>query len=234
MAKEEDLTKEVVGGVRGLFDRIGEFFHLFDLSFFVSGAATFAAAAYWYLRQTGQPTFPALPTWAQVISIIVACYICGLLSFAAGRFSARLWRRTLFWRKNYFPIFLKETIEAHDAASEDIARYLDGTEKPWRLYERLWVDLRESREHGASFSLLNRYWVMAATYDGIAISSLVWAVVLFFEPPVTEKALVFPILAAASSGLSFWQGHNYFKYQVHEIAATLASSRRRLILDRSA
>ena len=231
MAEGSDAVKELSSGIRGLFDRIGEFFHLFDLSFFVSGAITFSALAYWWWQQK-KPTL-ALPssTWLRVVALVVLCYVCGLLSFAAGRFAASLWRRTWPSRKEFFTKLLRETIESHDISTSEIRPYLTGPDKPWRLYERLWVDLRESRERATSFALLNRYWVMAATYDGIAISCAVWVPVLASIPPLegTFNRIVLPTLAAGCSVLAFWQWHNYFKYQVFEIVATLAASKARLM-----
>lgn len=231
MPSESDLPKEIAGGVRGLFDRIGEFFHLFDLSFFVSGGVTFSALAYWYTKQAGlSPPIP-FPTWIRVVALIVACYVCGLVSFAAGRFVANYWRGSR--RQRYFTDFLTRIIEAHGIYDPSITPYLYSYEKPWRLYERLWVDLREAPQHAASFTILNRYWVMAATHDGIAISCLAWMVVLLVVPPFdgSVNRFVLPVLAALAAALCFWQGHNYFKFQVREIVATLAASRSRLMAD---
>jgi hypothetical protein len=223
-----DLTKEIAGGVRGVFDRIGEFFHLFDLSFFVSGTATFAALVYWSLHQGHGRVelFARIPTWVWVIVFIIACYICGLLSFAAGRLCAKIWRKG-------FQGEIASVIEQHRIAVQDVEDYLDGPDKPWRLYERLWVDIRESRKHASSFSVLNRYWVMAATYDGIAMSSLIWLLTLVAAPPLpwNDRGMWLLLLfALASTVVSFIQGHNYFKYQVREIVATLAASTKKLVI----
>lgn len=227
-ADETDLTKEVAGGVRGVFDRIGEFFHLFDLSFFVSGTATFSALVYWILQKDrGRDGLPEwIPSWALVVAFVVACYICGLLSFAAGRLCTKIWRRG-------FQEQIESAIEQHRITAPEVKSYLSGTDRPWRLYERLWVDIRESRKHASSFSVLNRYWVMAATYDGIAMSSLIWFLALVTAPPLPWNdrdlwLLLFFVLASA--GVFFRQGHNYFKYQILEIVATLAASSKRLVL----
>jgi hypothetical protein len=73
---------------------------------------------------------------------------------------------------------------------------------------------------------------MAATYDGIAFSCLVWLVVVIVEPPVAGASggrFVLPILAGAAAALSFWQGNSYLKSQVREVIAVLASGTQRLI-----
>lgn len=233
MPEETDISKDLAGGVRGLFDRIGEFFHLFDLSFFVSGTVTFSALAYWSSRQKGQSVAFPSSTWIRVIALVVFCYVCGLLSFAAGRCAAGIWRRDLPSRRKFFTKFLRDVIADHGISAPEIEAYLNGDDKPWRLYERLWVDARESRQRAASFAILNRYWVMAATYDGIAVSCALWVPVLALAPPFQGLInwVALPALAALASALSFWQGHNYFKFQVHEVIATLAASRKRLMTE---
>lgn len=220
-----DFAKDVAGGLRSVFDRVGEFFHLFDLSFFVSGTATFSAIVYWFLRQETALALARLPSWVYVVGLAVACYICGLLSFAAGRVITKRWRKK-------FPVMIKAALAGHGAESK-VTAYLDGDEKPWRLYERLWVEVRQTQKYATSFSLLRRYWVMAATYDGVAISCFVWAFILSVEPPIVRPSyanLLLPVAAIASGLVSFIQGHSYFKYQVYEIVATVAGSKSNLDL----
>jgi hypothetical protein len=48
----------------------------------------------------------------------------------------------------------------------------------WRLYVRLWAELGQTPESAPKLSFLNRYWVMAATYDGLAFALIIWAGVL--------------------------------------------------------
>jgi hypothetical protein len=46
------------------------------------------------------------------------------------------------------------------------------------LYQRMWVEIRQSSELAPSLNLLNRWWVMAATYDGIAMSLIFYAIII--------------------------------------------------------
>lgn len=226
MVDEGDIAKEISGGLRSVFDRIGEFFNLFDLSFFVSGTATFAAAVYWFLNQNTSLALARLPTWVYVVGLAVACYSCGLLSFAAGRVFTRR------FRMKHFPALLKEALSGH-GLDDSVKSYLGSDEKLWRLYERLWVEVRHAQKYVTSFSLLRRYWVMAATYDGVAISCLAWTVVLLFEPPLSGSYYANYLLPALTLGcavVSFIQGYSFFKYQVYEIVATIAASKKTLEL----
>jgi uncharacterized membrane protein YciS (DUF1049 family) len=222
--KDEDFAKEVAGGLRSVFDRIGEFFNLFDLSFFVSGTATFSAVLYWFLRQKTDFALARLPSWAYIVGLAVACYICGLLSFAAGRICT-----TKLPRKKRTQL-LERALKGHNLEAK-VHSYLESGDKSDRLdrlYERLWVEVRQAQKHIISFSLLRRYWVMAATYDGVAISCLAWAVVLWMEPPITQFSYanyVLPFLALFCAMIAFTQGYSYFKYQVFEIVATIAASK---------
>lgn len=222
--EEVDFSKEVTGGIRSVFDRIGEFFNLFDLSFFVSGAATFAAVVYWFLQQETKLALAQLPQWVYVVGLAIACYICGLLSFASGRFV------TAWFRRKQLLALVKDTLAGHGI---QVGAYVDDN-KHVRLYERLWVEVRQQQKHVISFSLLRRYWVMAATYDGVAISCLVWTVVLVAEPPIQGTSslanFLLPVVTLGSALVSFYQGYSYFKYQVFELIATIAASKRSLDL----
>ncbi len=46
------------------------------------------------------------------------------------------------------------------------------------LYTRLWVEIRNQPQLSDSLKLLNSSWVRAATYDGLGVALVLWAVVL--------------------------------------------------------
>lgn len=217
---EMDFVKDAAGGLRNILDRIGEFFHLFDLSFFVSGTATFSAIVYWFSRQETALVPILLPSWVYVVGLAVACYICGLLSFAAGSIVTKQLRKGL-------PDLLEGVLRAH-CADTTVKPYLENRERAWRLYERLWVEVRQTQKCASSFSLLSRYWVMAATYNGLAISCFVWAVILLAEPPIVQSSyanFLLPLLAVGCGGVSLRQAGSYFENQVYELVATLVGSK---------
>ncbi len=236
MAGSEDIVKDTSSSIGSMLSRIGEFFNLFDLSFFISGAVSFAALAYWGSRHPTNFQFPS-STWVRALATILACYVCGLISFSAGRVASRLWRRT------YFASTLKRVLEEHQCTAYVPRFYLEDANKEGlegeklesqmgKLYDRLWVDLRESASHLGSFSLLRRYWVMAATYDGLAAASVLWALVVATEPPFEGTGLAFwgPLVASLSTAvLAYSQGQDFFKTQIFELVATLAAAKERLI-----
>ena len=84
MPEEKSSVADVALGLRSVFDRIGEFFHIFDLSFFVAGVSLFGAVAFLYNMMQLPQAFP-FASWVGALALIVACYICGLVAFAAGR-----------------------------------------------------------------------------------------------------------------------------------------------------
>ena len=67
-----------------IFEKVGAFFDIFDLSFFVSGAAALGAIAFW-LASIGVREPPQLEGWLKVAILILGSYASGLLCFAAGR-----------------------------------------------------------------------------------------------------------------------------------------------------
>ena len=103
----------------------------------------------------------------------------------------------------------------------------------WRLYVRLWADIRHSPLAEPSLQLLKRYWVMAATYDGISVAVFVWGVLSFSVwwgfGNITQVpngflfamgAILFLLAYACSR-----EAGRYVKYQVEEMVASMASIR---------
>lgn len=95
---------EVAKTVKPLFDKFIDFFDIFDLSFFVSGA-TFVAAIAWAQLTPNLELLLGVPEAAPldgasaglpgvgVIVLVLASYISGMTCFAAGRFvRGRLYR----------------------------------------------------------------------------------------------------------------------------------------------
>ena len=75
--------KDAAAALAAFLERLGRFFDIFDLSFIVSGATAVGAVAF-LLDTLGLRMVP-LSGWVHVAAIIVACYVAGLLCFAAGR-----------------------------------------------------------------------------------------------------------------------------------------------------
>lgn len=228
----KDATKEVTEGLRSIFARLGEFFHLFDLSFFVSGTVTFGAFSVLYVKVDAPRTFP-FTNWVGAVALIVSCYVCGLISFAAGRL---LNGRT--FRKKKLAEVLETALTEHEVGSPIIEKYLTAypEKRLWRLYIRLWQDIAQTRSQSVAFSHLSRYWVMAATYDGLAASFILWAITsLLVSSSAVAKQPISSIAAAiicaaflGASLLCLQQAANYYEYQIEDLVASLAATRANL------
>lgn len=233
MADEQSAGDEVATGLRSIFERVGEFFHIFDLSFFVAGASTFAAFAFLYLMMHKPRVFPFDP-WVGVFALIIACYVCGLIAFAVGRqISGWTFRRFTLHRT------LPAALDAHRLSDERINSYFSGRERPrfWWLYIRMWSEVAHERSAPVVLHHLMRYWAMAATYDGVAFSLLVWALVLVavqFEgvapQPLGHGAGIAGVsIALTAAYFTFRRGAAYFEYQIEDVVAHFAVKRGSLL-----
>lgn len=94
MSDKKSISDELTSGLGSIFSRVGEFFHIFDLSYIIAGAITFGALAFFYIKigLTFPVWFP-FQRWEGIAMIIVACYVCGLVSYAAGRRISDLFRK---------------------------------------------------------------------------------------------------------------------------------------------
>jgi hypothetical protein len=228
MPEEKTPGEEVASGLHSIFERVGEFFHIFDLSFFVSGSMTFGALAFVYILMGKSHQFPFMP-WVGIFALIIACYVCGLISFAVGReLSGLTFRRSKL--KHTLPLAL----EAHNLKDENIASYING-ENPqyWWLYIRMWSEIVHETTSPVVIHHLMRYWAMAATYDGVAFSFIVWAcalIILQFRniapDPVGQGAgTVGAFLCLCAAFFAFRRGANYYEYQIEDVVAHFAVMR---------
>lgn len=225
--------KELGDALKALLDKLSDFFDIFDLSFFVSGAAAIAALAFWSLR-AGITLPSATSPWVNVLVVILACYIMGLLCFALGR-----WVRTcilIIFRRKSSDELLIAALKTHGLYDEDRYKSYITEKAPdgaRRLYTRLWAEIRQSDRLAPSLSLVRRYWVMAATYDGLAFALVVWMVVLIAVTlgagvEETERltwAVTGPVvgLLALSVAACLHEARRFMKYQVEDLVAALAT-----------
>ncbi|MGK7876594.1 MAG: hypothetical protein AB4426_25860 [Xenococcaceae cyanobacterium] len=229
--------ENIVKSLSSIFEKISDFFDLFDLSFFVSGAIASSAIFLWMHLAKSNPLVE-LEGGLKILAVILAFYISGLVCFAVGR-----WVRIgIFSRQKYdtqFDQYFKKVLEAHGLASQEPFQEYLGRESResqgsiWRLYTRLWAEARQCPALAPSLSLLKRYWVMAATYDGVAVATVVWIAVFFswclgdgLEERLDWKvgAIVILLLAFVSKSCMREAGR-YVNYQVEELVASIAAQR---------
>jgi hypothetical protein len=229
--------KELGEALKLLFSKIGDFFDILDLSFFVSGITCLAAILTW-VEYAGGGVLGRLHGTPATLLGILACYVTGCLCFALGR-----WLRQWLWPRmkgesagdRTVSKMLRSTLAAHGLSDRAPFReYLARDETlggPWRLYVRLWAEVRQTDRCLPSFTLIRRYWVLAATYDGLAVAMVAWGVVIavltWSGGPGGRLlpgwggglACLFLLLLAT---MCLREAARYVKFQVEELVATIA------------
>lgn len=93
-----------------ILSRVGKFFHIFELSYIIAGAITLSALVFFYIK-LGLifPDWFPFQQWEGIAIIIVACYVCGLFSYAAGRSLSEILLR--WWTHQ---IIMSNALKNHD------------------------------------------------------------------------------------------------------------------------
>lgn len=245
---------EVAKAVKPLFDKFIDFFDIFDLSFFVSGA-TFVAAIAWagltpaLAQLIGLESIDDEGIWfannavpsVAVAMLVLASYVSGMTCFALGRF-VRKWmfrgkdRLTGAHRKRPNTLFdelVRHGILERRGASFRVSRH--GRRIPWlaryvdvdpnelqdtALYVRMWAEVRQRERLSPSFSLLRRYWVSAATLDGLFVAFGTWAVLLALDAH-SAKEWFPPLATLLGAVFCLREAQRYGVFQREELIATL-------------
>lgn len=234
--------EEIGKALKAIFDKLSDFFDIFDLSFIISGIASTVAIILWGVQRDIIQT-PEIKTTGEIIFAAIVCYIVGLINFASGR-----WIRVIFYgiKDKKYPKrnhdkrsdeFLEEIIKAHNLSENIIFKdYLNRNDSRgiWRLYVRLWALIRKDDQFVNSLSLLKRYWVMAATYDGLSTSSLITLLLLIdstFGIVISKPILISMKLGFITIAITLIimivcirEAKRYSDYQKEEIIATIADS----------
>jgi hypothetical protein len=224
---------EFAESLKPLFGRIGSFFDLFDLSFFVSGSVSLSAFFFW-MHLSNQVLPIQLEGWLKVLAIILACYVNGLVCFAVGRW-IRIPKRGPK-RISFFDELFSNVLKAHGLADEGTFKEYIGRREYGgvrRLYIRLWAEVRQLDQLSPSLVFLNRYWVMAATYDGLATALFIWAIVFLLwtagigiAPPLKLRVGI-PVVAVLLLIAYFClrEAQRFVRNQVEELVATISVQR---------
>ena len=226
---------------KSIFDKLSGFFDILDLSFFVSGAAFTLSILFW-LHQREWYTFQDFQEMqfkGIMIVYVLVCYIAGMVVFALGR-----WFRVGVWEKiqskcskkenriHSFDQYFKKIIDAHGLENHPvITEYLE-KKGAWRLYIRLWAVVRENKKYAKSFSVINSFWVKAATYDGLSIFTLVAILMvadfgfgIAGEKLITQGWAVCPVIVFAIFAFfaCIREAGRYVDHQMEELVATIAA-----------
>lgn len=218
--------EEISKSLKPIFDKLSDFFNLFDLSFFVSGSLSTGFIYLWMNFKNITPPITELNKYT-VFILLLSCYIMGLFSFAIGR----IIRRKIFpWNDNKFVDYL----DLHQLTNYPVfTPYINANniDRYKSLYVRAWAEIRSKQEYSKSFSFLNRYWVMTATYDGLLASLLIALSLLFeaktgiiFNSPVLEsfQFYILILITCIFFLACLFESKRYQDYQIEEVICTIA------------
>ncbi|MEM7155038.1 MAG: hypothetical protein AAF799_19475 [Myxococcota bacterium] len=215
-------------------DKIVDILDIFDLSFFISGAVGIGALL--VTLPDGSSLNPlrteALSGGASFV-LVLGAYVVGLICFAVGRpFRGRLarWSKMSLDHEVFHAALEGQRLDGE--ASEALRRHFghDPTETSPAMrtaaYTRMWVHVRSYPELTESFNLLRRYWILTASYDGVATAILLWLIPLFlgrFGDPLSTVTPWFAAVGLICAALFCWHRALVHKhYQIQELVATVA------------
>ena len=226
--------KELGEALKLIFDKVAGFFDIFDLSFLVSGASIFAAIVLWLKSHNYKLDLGSGLT--NKLLIILICYVFWLLSFSVGRRIRQVVAVAAGWLNSDYSR-LRELITDHGIEKNELIRAYFERETPHALdalYYRLWAELRQDQSLAPSLTFINRFWVMTATYDGLAASLLVWIFVLaelmllshIYESISWQMSVL--VLSALTICFMFclYEATQYLRGQINELLATISARRK--------
>ena len=223
------------GVLQPLIKKIADIFDLFDLSFLVAGGSSLLAIAYvaWMMKLQAHVPADGGAAWLLIGLIMVTVW--GLLSFAVGPLIKRIFSwlpilRRVPWGGGTFDSYLQEALRGHGLQEDAlVGGYLGRGEAHYRLYVRLWAEVRESTETADSFELLRRFWVLTASYDALSTSGLFWFAAFLLGALKPEISPIDVQSSAIAAGLSLFfslcathEASRSRSNQVEELVATYA------------
>lgn len=221
-----------------VFEKMVDFFDVFDLSFFVSGAMVLAGMIFMLTElEVGLPPFEG--TMERFGAAALSCYLLGLMAFASGRYIRRVLRRG---SRVSVADKMERCLRYHDLLSyAPFTQYseiqdVDGDERDayaGALYTRFWAEIRENRQDlQDSYTLLRRYWVLCATYDGMAVALAFWLLIAVWQALglyiVDGQAMAAALMGIVSLALGimvkacFVEADRLKSTQIDEVVACLA------------
>jgi hypothetical protein len=243
--------EEGLRSLGSLLGRVGAFFDIFDLSFFVSGAVSVGAIS--LIGYSAGFVHPPLSGPWLVLAVVLTSYVAGLLCFSLGRMlrraAMRIRHRQSFARR--FHRLLSESLRAHGLEEVTLApppsgqpreiaplwerrlRHYDAPEggpgdgAAFFKYTLLWTKLRQSPHLAPSLVLLNRYWVMTAMFDGMTVALLLFGGALVRWALGHGATLGYVGAGAALFGalLCLREADRFMCTQIDELCATVAWDR---------
>lgn len=210
--------------VSKIIDRISDALNFFDFSFIVSGGLTFSILYLTVNNIYSIHLLAAINTPAKIILCIGMVYICGLLSFAAGK-CLRLKILYLCNKKRRFSKIFTDALKFaqthNNEGCEELERYSGNPDDEQRLkqyYTLMWMELRHYKDAEATIRHLNRFWVMQAVFEGLFFSFILTAAcsIILADCKFTYYALISP----ACAYICYIEAQRYAETQINEIVIT--------------
>jgi hypothetical protein len=162
--------------IEKILERFLGFFTIFDVSYMISGIATLSIVLWGLFKCQGLLWNDV--GFVHVVYFLVLAYLCGLVSFAFGK-GIRSWfmkKNTLWCKKQTsFMYCFTAAITYVNSQKQANEKKLIVYDEQWRAemyYAEMWYFLREKKNESMTFSLLNKYWVSQAIYDGLLFSAI--------------------------------------------------------------
>lgn len=220
--------------VEKILERFLSFFTIFDVSYLISGIATFSIILWglYYYQYLSCININFL----LVIYFIILAYLCGLISFAFGKSIRNILMKSRL-RSNGQSSFMRcfttaiNYANTHESTDSKKLIVYEKQEEAEMYYAEMWYFIREKEGNSMSFTLLNKYWVSQAIYDGLLFSALlafVLGIIMYTDSLTTETkkgleigVIIFSILAVI---LSFLEGKRYAETQIREVVIVYKKS----------
>jgi hypothetical protein len=211
---------ELAGALNAVVSKVGDFVDIFDLSFFVAGAVCLGGLAF----GNGRARFIEPAAFGETynpLMFLVACYVLGLICFALGRMLRPK-------RSSLFAADFKSIVERHGLGARYQSYLGDRPGDAMLLYNRLWAMARQLPELAPSFTLLRRYWSMAATYDGLVAAFIVWWCVClrWLIDSAAPQPILLRVIPLLVLPVAVWiarrEAGRLTRFQMEELVATIA------------
>lgn len=164
--------------IKPILDKVIDFFHIFDLSYIISGFATTTSIYIWMDHHDAIPTI-TLTSKQLIVVGIMSCYVLGLLSFSVGRFFRRYIYNNIARRRIWHKVFTNLNVEENFQFVNRLVNANMSKEQFDLECIKKWDALRSDDSKKVTYNHLNRYWVMTATTDGLTFSSIVSFILIF-------------------------------------------------------
>lgn len=213
--------------VSKIIDRISDALNFFDFSFIVSGGMTFSILYLTAYETCSTKLLPAFSTPAKVILCIGLIYICGLLSFAAGKYIRLKILYSCNKNRKFSKVFTEalEFAKAHtNERCEELERYSENPDDDKRLkryYTLMWMELRHCKDAEATIRHLNRFWVMQAVFEGLFFSftlAVLCSIILTIS--INLDYLYCCVITLFCIYICYIEAQRYAETQINEIVIT--------------